>query len=42
VLVGGLVDDVANASCVEYASHKAEVIQDLAMVRALVGHNTHL
>ena len=39
VLVGGLVDHVAHAECVEHASHKAEVVQDLATVRRLVGHN---
>jgi hypothetical protein len=39
VLARGLVNDVANAKFVEHASHKAEVIQDLAMVRGLVGHN---
>ena len=32
----------ANAEFVEHASHKAEVIQDLATVRALVGHNNLL
>jgi hypothetical protein len=37
-----LVDDVANAEFVEYASHKAAVIQDLATVRALVGHHNRL
>jgi hypothetical protein len=33
VLLHGLLDNVANAEFVEHASHKAEVIQDLAMVR---------
>jgi hypothetical protein len=33
VLLHGLVDNVANAEFLEHGSHKAEVIQDLAMVR---------
>jgi hypothetical protein len=37
ILLGSLADDVANAEFVEYASHTAEVIQDLAPVRALIG-----
>jgi hypothetical protein len=37
-----LVDVVANAEFVEHASDKAEVVQDLAPVRRLVGHNSLL
>ena len=32
VLLGGLVNDVANAEFVEHASDEAEVVQDLAAV----------
>jgi glutamate mutase epsilon subunit len=42
VLVRRLVNDVANAKFVEHASHKAEVIQHLAMVSGRVGHNSLL
>jgi hypothetical protein len=42
VLLGRLVNDAANVKFVEHASHKAEVIQDLATVRGLVGHNNLL
>jgi hypothetical protein len=33
VLLHGLVDNVGNAEFVEHASHEAQAIQDLAMVR---------
>ena len=39
VLVGGVVEDVAQAECVEHASHKAEVVQHLAPVCRWVRHN---
>jgi hypothetical protein len=42
VLMGGLINDVAYAECVEPASDKAEVIQDLTPVRGMVGHNNLL
>jgi hypothetical protein len=42
VLLGGLVDDVANTKFVEHARDKAEVVQDLAPVRRLVGHHALL
>jgi hypothetical protein len=42
VLVGGSVDDVAQAEFVEHASHKTEVVQHLAMVWGLIGHNNLL
>ena len=42
VLVGGVIADVADAEFVEHARNKAEVIQDLATVRGLVGHNHRL
>jgi hypothetical protein len=42
VVVGGVVENVANAEFVEHASDKAEMVQDLALVRGLVGHNNLL
>jgi hypothetical protein len=36
ILVGGVIEDVANAEFVEHASDKAEVVQDLAAVRGLI------
>jgi hypothetical protein len=42
MLWGGLVDHVAKAEVVDHASDKAEVVQDLAMVRGLIGHNNLL
>jgi hypothetical protein len=39
MLLGGVVDRVAHAEFVEHASDKAEVVQDLATVRGLSGHN---
>jgi hypothetical protein len=39
VLAGGLVDDLAHATCVEHACDQAEVSQDLATVRGWVGHH---
>ena len=39
VVLGRLVNDAANVTFIEHASHKAEVIQDLATVRGLVGHH---
>ena len=42
VLLGGLIDDVANAEFIEHASDKAEMVQYLATVSGLVGHNNLL
>ena len=42
VLLGRSIDDVANAELVEHTSDKAEVVQDLATVWGLVGHNNLL
>ena len=42
VLLGRAIEDVANAEFVEHASDKAEVVQDLATVWRLVGHNNLL
>ena len=42
VLVGRSIEDVANAKLVEHARDEAEVVQDLATVRRLVGHNNLL
>jgi hypothetical protein len=42
VLLGRLIEDVANAECVEHASDKAEVVQDLAPIRGVIGHNNLL
>jgi len=42
VLLGRVIEDVANAELVEHASDKAEVVQDLATVWRLVGHNNLL
>jgi hypothetical protein len=39
VLLGRTIEDVAKAEFVEHASNKAEVVQDLATVWRLVGHN---
>jgi hypothetical protein len=38
VLWRGLIDDVAQAECVEPASDQAEVVQDWATVRGWIGH----
>jgi hypothetical protein len=38
VVVGGVIEDVANAEFIEHASDKAEMVQDLATVRRLVRH----
>jgi len=37
-----LVNDVAHAECVEQASHRAKMVQDLATVRGLVRPCNHL
>jgi hypothetical protein len=42
VVLGRAIDDVANAELVEHASDKAEVVQDLATVWGVVGHNNLL
>jgi hypothetical protein len=42
IVVGSLINHVANAECVEHASDKAEVAQDLAMIRGLIGHHNLL
>jgi hypothetical protein len=41
-LVGGVVEDVANAEFVEHASDKAEMVQNVALVRGVVGYNNLL
>jgi hypothetical protein len=42
VLMGGLINDVAYAECVEHASDKAEVSQDWTPLHGMVGHNNFL
>lgn len=42
VLVGGLVEDVANAEFVAHPSDKSQVVQDVAAVHRLVGHDNLL
>jgi hypothetical protein len=37
-----LIENLANPEVIEYASDKAEVVQDLAMVHRVVGHNNLL
>jgi len=39
VLVGGMVENVAHAECVEHTSDKAEVVQHVTAVHGLIGHH---
>jgi hypothetical protein len=39
VLLGGLVEDVANAECVEHTRDKAEVVQNLTALHGLIAHH---
>jgi hypothetical protein len=41
-LLRGLSHDIANAECVKQARHTAEMVEDLAAVRGVVGPNTLL
>jgi hypothetical protein len=42
VLAGRLIEDIANAEFLKHASDKAEMVQNLATVCELVGHNNLL